>query len=318
MHMRAYLLRKAVGMVVTVLLVSAISFFVLQVIPGDPAQVILGTEASPEALQDLRVQLGLDRPLRVRYWAWLKGLFRGNLGESLRYQRPVAELLWERLPVTFILSFAAVTLALTGALPMALLAARHAGSPLDLLVVLASQLGLALPPFWLGLLLIILFSLKLGWLPPGGYILPGDGAITALGYLILPALALSLPLAAHLVWLLRQSILEVIERDFIRTARAKGLPENLIYCRHALRNALIPTMTVLGIHMGTLLGGSIIIEQVFSLPGLGRLVLFAVYNRDWPLLQGGVVFMATAVVLVNFFTDLVYGFLDPRISVTDN
>ncbi|NLN16914.1 MAG: ABC transporter permease [Firmicutes bacterium] len=313
--MRAYLLRKAVGMVVTVLLVSAISFFVLQVVPGDPAQVILGTEASPEALEDLRRQLGLDRPLGPRYWAWLKGLLRGDLGESLRYQRPVLELLGERLPVTLVLTFAAVVLAMTAALPVALLAARHAGTPVDLLVVLVSQLGLALPPFWIGLLLIILFSLKLGWLPPGGYALPGDG--TVLSYLVLPALALSIPLAAHLVWILRQSILEVIEREFIRTARAKGLPENLVYYRHALRNALIPAMTVLGIHMGALLGGSIIIEQIFSLPGLGRLILFAVYNRDWPLLQGGVVFMAAAVVLVNFVTDLVYGLLDPRISVSD-
>ncbi|MGI6558052.1 MAG: ABC transporter permease [Limnochordia bacterium] len=313
--MRAYLLRKAVGMVVTVLLVSTISFVFLQVIPGDPAQVILGTEASPEALQDLRRQLGLDRPLGLRYWTWLRGLLRGDLGESLRYQRPVVELLWERLPVTLVLAAAAVTLALTVALPMALLAARHAGTPVDLLIVLASQLGLALPPFWIGLLLIILFSLQLRWLPPGGYVLPGGG--NPLGYLVLPTVALSLPLGAHLIWLLRQSILEVIERDFIRTARAKGLPENLVYYRHALRNALIPAMTVLGIHMGALLGGSIIIEQIFSLPGLGRLVLFAVYNRDWPLLQGGVVFIATAVVLINFVTDLIYGSLDPRISVTD-
>lgn len=310
-----YLWRRFPSLLLTLFLISLVTFVVVQVVPGDPAQIILGTEAPPEALADLRAQLGLDRPLPLQYLSWLTGVLRGDLGVSLRHGRPVANLIAERLPVTLSLAILSLAPAVLLAVPLGILAATHQHSALDYGVLLLAQAGLALPSFWIGILLILLFALSWRWLPSGGYVPWGESPLEALRSLAMPILALGLPVAGVLARLVRASMLEELSRDHIRTARAKGLSETQIIVRHVLRNALIPTVTLLGLQLGFLLGGSIVIEQVFALPGVGRLVLFAINNRDLPLIQGLVLFIAALVVTINFLVDMAYTWLDPRISL---
>jgi peptide/nickel transport system permease protein len=314
----SYFLRRLPSLLLTLLLISLVTFVVVQVVPGDPAQLILGTEAPPEALADLRTQLGLDRPLPLQYLSWLSGVLRGDLGISLRHGRPVAALIAERLPVTLSLATLSLALAVILAVPLGVLAAVRQHSALDYGVLVLAQAGLALPSFWIGILLILLFALSWRWLPSGGYVPWGESPLRALRTLAMPVLALGLPVAGVLARLVRASVLEELARDHIRTARAKGLSEEQVIVRHVLRNALIPTVTLLGLQLGFLLGGSIIVEQVFALPGLGRLVLFAINNRDLPLIQGLVLFIAVLVVSINFLVDMAYTWLDPRISLESN
>lgn len=309
-------LRRLPSLLLTLLLISLVTFVVVQVIPGDPAQLILGTEAPPGALADLRAQLGLDRPLPLQYLSWLGGVLRGDLGVSLRHGRPVATLIAERLPVTLSLAILSLILAVFLAVPLGVLAAVRQHSALDYGVLVFAQAGLALPSFWIGILLILFFALSLRWLPSGGYVPWGENPLQTLRSLAMPVLALGLPVAGVLARLVRASMLEELGRDHIRTARAKGLSETQVIVRHVLRNALIPTVTLLGLQLGFLLGGSIIVEQVFALPGLGRLVLFAINNRDLPLIQGLVLFIAVLVVGINFLVDMAYTWLDPRISLS--
>lgn len=309
-----YILRRLFGLAVTLVLVSLITFVVVHVLPGDPAMLILGHEASPEALAGLRASLGLDRPLPAQYLSWLAGALHGDLGRSLRHGLPVSQLIAERLPVTGALAGLATLLAVAVALPVGILAAVREGTVLDLIVLIVSQVGLALPAFWVGILLILALAVGAGLFPTGGYVPWRESAGGALRSLALPSVALSLPMVAVLVRLVRGALLEELGRDHIRTARAKGLPERTVLVRHALRGALIPTVTMVGLQLGFLLGGSIVIEQVFALPGLGRLVLTAIANRDVPLVQGLVVFIATLAVAINFGVDLLYAALDPRVS----
>lgn len=309
-----YILRRLFGLVVTLFLVSLITFVVVHVLPGDPAMLILGHEASPEALANLRASLGLDRPLVMQYLTWLAGALHGDLGQSLRHGLPVTRLIAERLPVTGSLAGLATLLALALALPLGILAAVKEGTALDLAVLLVSQAGLALPAFWVGILLILALAVRGHLFPTGGYVPWHESVAGALRSLALPVVALSLPMVAVLVRLVRGALLEELGRDHIRTARAKGLPERTVLLRHALRGALIPTVTMVGLQLGFLLGGSIVIEQVFALPGLGRLVLSAIANRDVPLIQGLVVFIAALAVAINFAVDVLYAALDPRLS----
>lgn len=311
-------LRRVPSLLLTLFLISLVTFVVVQVVPGDPAQLILGTEAPLEALANLRAQLGLDRPLPLQYLSWLGGILRGDLGVSLRHGRPVAALIAERLPVTLSLATLSLALAVLLAVPLGVLAAIRQHSALDYGVLVFAQAGLALPSFWIGILLILLFALSWRLLPSGGYVPWGESPLETLRTLAMPVLALGLPVAGVLARLVRASMLEELARDHIRTARAKGLSEAQVIVRHALRNALIPTVTILGLQLGFLLGGSIIIEQVFALPGLGRLVLFAINNRDLPLIQGLVLFIAALVVVINFLVDMAYTWLDPRISLENN
>jgi peptide/nickel transport system permease protein len=313
-----HLWRRIPSLLLTLLLISLVTFVVVQVVPGDPAQLILGTEAPPEALADLRAQLGLDRPLPLQYLSWLSGVLRGDLGVSLRHGRPVAALIAERLPVTLSLATLSLALAVILAVPLGVLAAVRQHSALDYGVLVLAQAGLALPSFWIGILLILLFALSLRWLPSGGYVPWGESPLRTLRNLAMPVLALGLPVAGVLARLVRASMLEELARDHIRTARAKGLSEEQVIVRHVLRNALIPTVTLLGLQLGFLLGGSIVIEQVFALPGVGRLVLFAINNRDLPLIQGLVLLIAALVVSINFLVDMAYTWLDPRISLENN
>jgi peptide/nickel transport system permease protein len=314
---RRYVLRRGAAFAATLLFVSALVFTVVRVLPGDPALLIMGTEGSPEAAARLREALGLDRPLPLQYLEWLGGAVSGDLGRSIQYDLPVGRLIVSRLPVTLPLTLLAALIMLAVALPLGVYAAvrhRRAG---DYVTMIVSQIGIAVPSFWSGLLLILLFSVHLHWIPSGGFNPWSEGVGAALRSLLLPALALGLFQGAVLARATRSAVLEVLREDYVRTARAKGVREPAVIGKHAVRNALIPVVTVAGIQLGQLMAGSIILESVFALPGLGRLALGAIAARDLPVVQGVTLFVASTIVLINFVVDLAYGFLDPRIRHHD-
>lgn len=311
--MLAYIVRRFFTAMVSILLASLLVFAALLAVPGDPAEVILGLNASPEALRALRSQLELDRPAHVRYLNWLAGIVRGDFGESLNYQRPVAALIVDRLAVSVPLALGAALVACSIALPLGIFAARRRGTLTDPLVVSMSQIGAAIPSFWLGLLLILLFAVQLRWLPAGGFVPWDRDPLGSLRSLLLPVLALGLGQAAVMTRMTRAAMVDVFQKDYIRTARAKGLAESRIVYGHALRNALVTLITILGLSLANVFIGSIIVEQVFSLPGMGRLALTAIGNRDFPLLQGEILVYAGTIVMLSFLVDISYAFLDPRI-----
>ncbi|MGD8703027.1 MAG: ABC transporter permease [Desulfosarcina sp.] len=313
--MTAYLLKKTAALVLLLFLVSLVVFAVLFVLPGDPAQIILGMNASPESLAALRTRLGLDQPFLVQYTDWIGSLISGTGGHSITYDVPVLSLIVSRLAVTGPLALMAMIIAVVLSLPLGIFAARHHNRPGDAVVMTATQAGLAIPEFWLGILLMLLFSVHWGLFSAGGF--PGwhESAWGSLRALFLPALALGLIRAAILTRLTRSSMLDVLREDYVRTARAKGLKEHTVVYVHALKNALIPVLTIFGLQIGQLLAGAIIIENVFTLPGLGRLVYQAIGQRDLPVVREVVVFMAAAVVIVNFLVDLSYAAVDPRIRL---
>ena len=313
--MIGYLVKKTTGLLTLLVLVSLVVFSVLFVLPGDPAQIILGIHASPETLAALRTRLGLDQPFLVQYGQWLSSLLRGTGGHSITYDVPVASLIGSRLAVTAPLAFMAMGIAVVLALPLGIFAARHQNRPPDAAVMVGTQLGLAIPEFWLGILLMLLFSVHWGIFSAGGFPGWGENSWGSLKALFLPALALGLIRAAILARLIRSSMLEVLREDYVRTARAKGLKERTVVYGHALKNALIPVLTIFGLQMGQLLAGAIIIENVFTLPGLGRLVFQAIGQRDLPVVRDVVVFMAAGVVIVNFLVDISYAGVDPRIRL---
>ena len=313
--MTAYLLKKTAALVLLLFLVSLVVFAVLFVLPGDPAQIILGMNASPESLAALRIRLGLDQPFLVQYTDWIGSLISGTGGHSITYDVPVLSLVASRLAVTGPLALMAMIIAVVLSLPLGIFAARHHNRPGDAVVMTATQAGLAIPEFWLGILLMLLFSVHWGLFSAGGF--PGwrESAWGSLRALFLPALALGLIRTAILTRLTRSSMLEVLGEDYVRTARAKGLKEHTVVYVHALKNALIPVLTIFGLQIGQLLAGAIIIENVFTLPGLGRLVYQAIGQRDLPVVREVVVFMAATVVIVNFLVDLSYAAVDPRIRL---
>jgi peptide/nickel transport system permease protein len=295
------------------LALSVASFALVHVIPGDPALVMMGGEGTTQAVDELRRQLGLDRPLYVRYLEWLGQIVRGDLGQSLYNRTRVSEELLWRMPTTLALVSLALLFSIGIGVSAGLLSAAFRNSWIDHGARLLTLVSLSLPSFWLGLMLIILFSLWLDLLPIVGYEPITRGVWRALPYLILPSLALGTYLAALLTRLTRSSMLEVLNQDYVRTARAKGLRDRIVLMRHALRNALIPIVTVIGINVGILLGGSAVIETVFVLPGVGQLVVRSLYNRDLPVIQGLILYVAVVYVLVNLLVDVVYTYLDPRL-----
>jgi peptide/nickel transport system permease protein/oligopeptide transport system permease protein len=303
--MRAFLVRRLFLLVPTVLGVTLATFLMLHLTPGDPVTIMLGEFASAADVARLRVELGLDRPLPVQYVKFLARALRGDLGTSIRSRRPVAEEIAERLPPTMQLALAAEVLAVGVGIPAGVAAATARIPAVDSTVVAVTLVGLSMPTFWSGLLLILLFSLTLGWLP----ITESQG----LRALILPAVTLAAPAAAVLARVTRASVLEVLRQDYVRTARAKGVVERLVIYRHALRNALIPVLTVAALQFAGLVAGAVIVESVFARPGLGRLAVTAILSRDFPLAQGIVLVVATMYVFVNVGVDVVYGILDPRI-----
>lgn len=311
--MFAFLLRRFFGALLSIFLAALLVFSALLLVPGDPAQVILGINASPQSLATLRDQLGLNEPPVTRFFGWFTGILRGDFGESLNYRQSVASLLIARLQVSIPLALGAILLAIVIALPLGITAAVRRGTGLDLFISVISQLGAAIPSFWLGLMFILLFSVELGWLPSGGYVPPERNLLGTLRSLTLPIVALGLGQAAVLTRMTRAAMLETLSLDYIRTAKAKGLPTRRVLTKHALRNALVTLITVIGLSLSQLLVGAIVIEQVFSLPGLGQLVLTAISTRDFPLLQGEILLYASAIVFLSFLVDVSYGLLDPRI-----
>lgn len=311
--MISILIRRVVSLVVTLLIVSLLIFVVMDLLPGDPAAIMLGTSASPETLAALQKQLGLDQPLPVRYLAWLAGVFRGDLGQSYTYGVPVAGLIGERLAVTLPLAMMAVVLSVLIAVPLGVQAARRHNGAFDFIAGMFSYIGIAVPAFWGGLLLIILFSTLLGWMPAGGF--PGwdGGLLPGLKALVLPAIALALPQAGVLTRVARAAVLDVMNEDFVRTARAKGLSEGIAIWRHAVPNALIPVVTMLGLQFTFLIAGAVLVENVFNLPGLGRLALQALAQRDIIVMQDVVLFFSALVIVMNFLIDLAYLAIDPRL-----
>jgi peptide/nickel transport system permease protein len=311
--MRRLILRRAVAFVATLFVVSLVVFTVVRILPGDPALLIMGTEASPEAAAALRRAMGLDRPILVQYVEWLGGALVGDLGRSIQYDVGVARLVVSRLAVTLPLTVLAALFMLLTAVPLGVYAATRQGRVGDYLAMLVSQLGIAIPSFWAGLLLILLFAVRLGWVQAGGFDGWAGGLWAGLRALLLPAFALGVVQAAVLTRTTRAAVLEVLRADHVRTARAKGLAEGAVTWKHVVRNALLTIVTIVGLQLGQLLTGSIVLENVFYLPGLGRLALGAISARDLPVVQGVVLFVAVTVVTLNFVVDLLYTVLDPRI-----
>lgn len=310
--MSLLLARRVLTLMLTLFVVSVTVFAVMNVLPGDPALVILGIDASEEALQALRGRLGLDRPVIERYFDWVWGAVRGDFGASISFRVPVSDLILERLPMTVTLALAATLLTVTVALLLGITAAMNHGRPGDWAVMTLSQFGIAVPAFWLAILLVLLFAVTLRWLPPGGF--PGWGdPWAAARALILPTVALALVQSAILARVTRSSILEVMRLDYARTARAKGLSRGQVLRRHVLPNALIPIVTIVGLQFGNLVTGAIVIENVFYLPGLGRLIFQSIVNRDLFTVQALVLFFAVMVVTANFIVDVVYILADPRL-----
>jgi peptide/nickel transport system permease protein len=313
--MLRYFAKKLITLVLLLFLVSLMVFSVLFVLPGDPAQIILGIHATPESLDRLRADLGLDKSFTGQYVDWIGKLLIGESHHSIHYKMPVFELIISRLAVTGPLALMAMLFAVVLSIPFGIYAARHQNRPGDVTVMAFTQLGLATPEFWLGILLILFFSVQLNWFAAGGF--PGwrTSIWGSLKALLLPAFALGVIRASILTRLTRSSMLEVLREDYVRTARAKGLKEHTVVYGHALRNALIPVLTIMGLQLGQLLAGAIIIENVYFLPGLGRLVFTSIGMRDLPVVRDIVLLMAVAVVVVNFIVDLAYAYVDPRIKL---
>jgi peptide/nickel transport system permease protein len=309
-----YILQRLLTTILVVFGITFVVFMIVQLVPGDPARVVLGVAASEENVQALRERLGLNEPVWQQYLTWLAGLSRGDLGDSLVTGQPVTAQLLQRLPATLTLAGAGLLVGLLIGLPAGILSALKPHSPLDITTSLISQIGVSIPDFWLGILLVLLFSLTLGWLPSQGYTPFSEDPVQWLLHLILPALTVGIISGSIQTRFNRSAMLEVLHQDYVRTARAKGLTEAVVVNKHALRNALISIVTILGLQLTALLSAVVVVEVVFSWPGLGRLTLDAVLDRDYPLLQGAVFTIATLLAFVNLGTDLLYFFIDPRIE----
>lgn len=306
-------MRKAAGYFLLLLVTSFLIFVVIEAAPGDPAEIMLGTSARADTVAALRAELGLDRPMLVRYASWLAGVMKGDLGNSYTYSTPVSELIADRLAVTLPLTVFATLLSVCIALPLGVWAAARPGAATDGVATIFSQFGIAVPNFWIGLLLILFVSLGLGWLPAGGF--PGwnDDFGKATQALILPAISLAIPQAAVLTRVTRAAVIEVTNEDFVRTARAKGLSRNAALWRHTVPNALMPVITMLGLQVPFLISGAVLVENVFTLPGIGTLAYHALSQRDLIVVQNVVLMFAIIVIAVNMIVDGLYAILDPRL-----
>ena len=313
--MTAFLARRLITAAATLFVASLVVFSVLEILPGDPALLMLGINATPEALAALRQEMGIDQPLPVRYLSWIAGLLTGDLGNSYTYSTPVIDLVAERAVVSLPLALIALTLSTAIAIPVGIFAAARRGRAADTVAMGAAQFGVAVPNFWFALILVYIFAVGLRLLPAGGF--PGweAGVWPGLKALVLPAVALALPQAAILSRVTRSALLDVLGEDYIRTARAKGMPRRAVLWRHALRNAMIPVLTIMGLQFSFLLAGTIIIENVFYLPGLGRLIFQAITQRDLIVVEGVVMLLVATVILVNLVVDLLYAVVDPRLRL---
>ena len=313
--MLTYVTKRLGSLCLSLIVASLVIFACIEIVPGDSASFMLGINAQPDTIQALRVELGLDQSLAQRYLGWVGGLLGGDMGTSYTYRTPVSDIVSDRLQVSLPLALYALTLTVVVAFPVGILAAARRGSVTDITVMGATQLGVAIPNFWFAILMVILFAINLRWFSAGGF--PGldVGIFPAMKALTLPAIALALPQASILARVMRSSLLDTLSEDYMRTARAKGLTRRQVLWRHALRNAMIPVLTIIGLQFSFLLAGAIIIENVFFLPGLGRLVFQAITQRDLIVVESVVMLLVFAVILVNFFVDIAYAWVDPRLRV---
>jgi len=310
---RGHLGARLAQVIPTLLLVSVLVFCLQQLMPGDPAVVMAGDSADPQTVAQIRAELWLDRPLPAQYVHWLGNALHGRLGYSWRNREDVAALIGEKLPVTAQLAVMAFLIAAAIGIPAGVLAAVRRNSVWDYLANAVGLAGLSIPTFWLGIMMILLFSVRLGWLPPSGYVALTEDWVRSLATTIMPAFVLGAAIAAVLMRHTRNAMLGAMGQDFIRTARAKGLPERVVVLRHALRNALIPVVTLGALELGTLLSGAVLTEQVFSIPGFGKMIVDAVFNRDYPVVQGVVLVTATLIVALNLLADILYVLINPRL-----
>jgi peptide/nickel transport system permease protein len=310
--MGKFLLQRLATIVPTLFFVSVLIFGLQQLLPGDPAIALAGEERDPETIRYLREKFHLDEPLPVRYWYWLSGVLQGDLGDSVRIQKPVMELILEKLPVTIQLATMAMLIALAIGITAGVISAVKKDTWLDYAANVFALWGLSTPNFWLGILLILLFAVQLGWLPASGYVSPFEDLKANFSAMIMPAFVLGNAIAAVLMRHTRSAMLQVLSSDYVRTARAKGLDERVVVLKHALRNALIPVITLGALEFGTLLSGAVLTEQVFTIPGFGKLIVDAVFNRDYLVVQGVVLFTATVYITLNLLADLAYFVVNPR------
>ena len=311
--MFAFLVRRLVSILPTLVFVSMLIFGLQQLLPGDPAQILAGEDQSPELIAHLRQKLHLDEPLPVRYFYWVRGVAHGDLGESVRTQQPVLELILQKLPVTAELAFLSMLIGLLISIPAGVISAARPGTLWDYGAMALALSGLSVPHFWLGILMILLFSVDLGWLPASGYVSPFEDLRANLAAMVMPAVVLGTGISAVLMRHTRSAMLQVLGADYVRTARAKGLTERVVVLKHALRNALTPVITLGALEFGTLLSGAVLTEQVFTIPGFGKLLIDAVFNRDYAVVQGVVLVTATSYILLNLLADIAYFVANPRL-----
>jgi peptide/nickel transport system permease protein len=310
-----FIAQRLLQTIPVLLVVSVTVFSLIHLIPGDPVQVMVGESQDPEVVAAIRHDLGLDRPLYIQYITWLGNALRGDLGTSIRTHQPVAEIVVERAQPTMQLTVVALLIALSIAVPVGILAATRRNSGIDMSATTGALLGVSMPNFLIGLLLIFIFAIKLRWLPTSGYVSVFEEPVRGLKSLILPALTIGMAMAAVTTRMIRSSLLESLDQDYVRTARAKGLVEWRVVIGHALRNAMIPVVTVVGLQIGNLIAGAVITEYIFAIPGVGRLIVDSIFARDYPVLQGVVLFTAIGFILANLLADLTYAALDPRIRL---
>jgi len=311
--MLRFLVRRIAILLPTLLFVSIIIFGLQQLLPGDPAIAMAGEERDPETIEQIREKYNLNKPIPVRYWLWISGVLQGDFGESIRIQLPVSQLLVEKLPVTIELAVLAMLVALSIGIPAGIISALYNGRWPDYVANVVGLWGLSTPNFWLGIMLILLFSVELGWLPASGYVEPGEDLLGNLEAMIMPAFVLGNGIAAVMMRHTRSAMLQVLSSDYIRTARAKGLYERMVIFKHALRNAAVPVITLGALEFGQLLSGAVLTEQIFSIPGFGKLIVDAVFNRDYAVVQGVVLCTATAYILLNLLADIAYFLVNPRL-----
>lgn len=311
--MIGFLARRLLSALPVLLVVSLVSFVIIAIVPGDVTAEIAGADSTEAQRAEIRERLGLDKPMVEQALRWYGRLLQGDLGQSYLLNRPVTEAVLERLPVTLSLAGLALVMAVALGMLLGILAAIRHGTWLDQGSMSLALFGLSIPDFWFGLILIVVFSVQLGWLPTGGYVPASESIVGWARSMTLPALALAITQMGVVARMTRASMLEVMGEDYIRTARAKGMRRHVVIFKHALRNALIPIVTVVGVMTGVLLGGAVVIESVFSLPGVGRLIIGAIQRRDYPIIQGGLLITAATFVFVNILVDLAYGWLDPRV-----
>ncbi|MFT9846764.1 nickel ABC transporter permease [Aneurinibacillus sp. REN35] len=312
--MGIYITRRLLSVIPVLFVVSVIVFLLIHFIPGDPAAVMLGAESSPQQLAELQEKLGLNKPLLEQFTSWFLHMLSGDLGYSIVSEKQVTTLIWERLPATLMLIFYALLISVVIAIPLGIISAIRYNTRWDYIAMVFALIGISIPNFWAGLLLIMVFSLQLGWLPSTGYVDMTKNVWEHLQHLLLPAFALGFLQAGIVTRMTRSSMLEVLQQDYIRTIRAKGGSEKVVVLKHALKNSAIPIITILGINFGLLLGGTVVVEIIFSIPGIGQLLVQSVFNRDYPVIQGVILCVAFIYVLINLVVDLLYTYFDPKID----